>query len=63
MNSPIASRSVAGALDFLAELQLFAQECVATGLWEDELTARRRHQREDAHVVQPRQKAKQMKAL
>lgn len=37
-----APRRITGALAFLAELDAFADECVATGAWEDELTARRR---------------------
>jgi hypothetical protein len=63
MDSPIASRSVAGALEFLADLQVFADECVATGLWDDDLTARRRRQHEGAQVIQPHQEATRMKAL
>jgi hypothetical protein len=63
MDSPIASRRVVGALEFLAELQLFADECIATGVWDDDLTARRRRQHEGAQVIEPRQEATRMKAL
>ncbi|HEX3462667.1 MAG TPA: hypothetical protein VHS78_01270 [Candidatus Elarobacter sp.] len=38
-----------GALRFLAELGSVAAECAATGVWDDELTARRR-QRGDANA-------------
>ena len=54
---------VAGALQFLSDLHAFAVDCAATGVWDDELTARRR-QRDDARggaEVQPGEK--QVKAL
>ena len=50
MNATSDSRRVVGALRFLAELTAVAQECVAAGVWDDELTARRR-QRVDARGV------------
>jgi hypothetical protein len=46
MNATSDSRRVVGALRFLAELSAVAVECAATGVWDDELTLRRR-QRED----------------
>jgi hypothetical protein len=39
-------RRIAGALRFLADLDAFARECVATGVWNDELTQRRRQRDE-----------------
>ncbi|BDE06146.1 hypothetical protein WPS_14220 [Vulcanimicrobium alpinum] len=39
-------RQIAGSLRFLAELREIAAECAAAGVWDDELTARRR-QRDD----------------
>ncbi len=42
MNATSDSRRVAGALRFLAELSAVAEECAAAGVWDDELTARRR---------------------
>ena len=47
MDSTTESRRVVGALRFLAELSSVAAECAATGVWDDELTARRR-QRDDS---------------
>jgi len=46
MDSTTENRRVAGAMRFLAELSSVAAECAATGVWDDELTARRR-QRDD----------------
>jgi hypothetical protein len=63
MSSPSESRRLTGALQFLSELHAFAAECAATGVWDDELTARRR-QREDARTgAEIRQGEKQVKAL
>ncbi|MEA2666926.1 MAG: hypothetical protein QOI11_3870 [Candidatus Eremiobacteraeota bacterium] len=63
MNSASDSRRLTGALQFLSELHAFAAECAATGIWDDELTARRR-QREDARTgADIRQGEKQVKAL
>ena len=54
---------VTGALQFVSELHAFAVECAATGVWDDELTARRR-QREDARTgAEIRQGVKRVKAL
>ena len=49
MNATSDSRRVVGALRFLAELSAVAAECAATGVWDDELTARRR-QRDDTRA-------------
>ena len=46
----------------LAELSAVAAECAATGVWDDELTARRR-QRGDARVGELRSEELQVKAL
>jgi hypothetical protein len=62
MEAPFARRRVTGALEFLAELDLFATECAATGVWDDELTARRRRLREDVEAAESRE-GSQMKAL
>lgn len=43
-------RQIAGSLRFLAELRAVADECAATGVWDDELTARRR-QRDDGRIT------------
>ena len=47
MDSAADFRRLTGALQFLAELHAFAAECAAIGVWDDELSVRRR-QREDA---------------
>jgi hypothetical protein len=47
---------------FLAELSSVAAECAATGVWDDELTARRR-QREDTRGLDQRAAELQGKAL
>ena len=63
MSSSSDSARVTGALQFLAELHAFAVECAATGVWDDELTARRR-QREGARAgADIRQGDVQVKAL
>jgi hypothetical protein len=62
MSSASDSRRITGALQFLSELHAFAAECAASGIWDDELTARRR-QREDARTADIRQGDKQVKAL
>ncbi|MDB5073594.1 MAG: hypothetical protein JWM87_4705 [Candidatus Eremiobacteraeota bacterium] len=61
MNATSDNRRVAGALRFLAELSAVAQECAAAGVWDDELTARRR-QRVDTRGVEIREEH-QVKAL
>lgn len=53
---------MAGALRFLAELSSVAADCAATGVWDDELTARRR-QREDSRGADVRAEELQVKAL
>jgi hypothetical protein len=63
MEAPYARRRAAGALEFLAELELFAVECVATGAWDDDLTARRRRQRDDLNGVENRNEGIHVKAL
>jgi hypothetical protein len=62
MNATSDDRRVAGALRFLAELSSVAADCAATGVWDDELTARRR-QREDSRGVDVRAEELQVKAL
>jgi hypothetical protein len=49
MEATSNGRRVAGALRFLAELSSVAADCAATGVWDDELSARRR-QRGDARA-------------
>ncbi|GAC1578894.1 MAG: hypothetical protein NVS3B7_12690 [Candidatus Elarobacter sp.] len=49
MTSMPDPKRVVGALRFLAELASIAAECDATGIWDDELAARRR-QRDDTRV-------------
>ncbi|HEY6236598.1 MAG TPA: hypothetical protein VIW69_15975 [Candidatus Elarobacter sp.] len=46
----------------LAELSSVAAECAAAGVWDDELTARRRL-REDARAGEIRSEGLQVKAL
>ena len=62
MNATPDSRRVAGALRMLAELSSVAAECAAAGVWDDELTARRRL-REDARSGELRTDDLQVKAL
>jgi hypothetical protein len=62
MNATPESRRVAGALRMLAELSSVAAECAAAGVWDDELTARRRL-REDARAGDFRSEDLQVKAL
>jgi hypothetical protein len=46
MESPPPLHRVSGALAFVAELHEFALECAATGVWDDDLAARRRQREE-----------------
>jgi hypothetical protein len=62
MNAMPDPRRVAGALRMLAELSSVAAECAAAGVWDDELTARRR-QRDDARAGDFRSEDLQVKAL
>jgi hypothetical protein len=62
MNATPESRRMAGALRMLAELSSVAAESAAAGVWDDELTARRR-QREDARAGDLRTEENQVKAL
>jgi hypothetical protein len=63
MDSTPDPKRVVGALRFLAELSAIAAECAtATGLWDDELTARRR-QRLDARTGADLAEELQVKAL
>jgi hypothetical protein len=62
MNATPESRRMAGALRMLAELSSVAAECAAAGVWDDELTARRRL-REDARSGELRTDDLQVKAL
>ena len=62
MNVTPESRRITGALRMLAELSAVAAECAAAGVWDDELTARRR-QRGDARVGDLRSDDLQVKAL
>jgi hypothetical protein len=57
MNATSDSRRVVGALRFLAELSAVAEECASAGVWDDELTARRRQRGADVREEQ------QVKAL
>jgi hypothetical protein len=58
MNATPDPRRVVGALRILAELSAVAAECAATGVWDDELTARRRQR-----GVEARSEDVQVKAL
>jgi hypothetical protein len=62
MNATPESRRITGALRMLAELSSVAAESAAAGVWDDELTARRR-QREDARAGELRSEEIQVKAL
>jgi hypothetical protein len=62
MNVTPESRRVTGALRMLAELSAVAAECAATGVWDDELSARRR-QRGDFRAGELRGDDLQVKAL
>ncbi len=62
MDSTTESRRVVGAMRFLAELSSVAAECAATGVWDDDLTARRR-QRDDTRGLDLRAAELQGKAL
>jgi hypothetical protein len=63
MDSLPDPKRVVGAIRFLAELSAVAAECAnATGLWDDELTARRR-QRTDARTAGDIREELQVKAL
>lgn len=62
MDSLPVFRRLSGALEFIAELQSFAAECAATGIWDDDLAARRR-QREDARAAEFRKEQADVKAL
>jgi hypothetical protein len=63
MEAPYPRRRAAGALEFVAELELFALECVATGAWDDDLTARRRRQRDEVMLAETRDGGTSAKAL
>jgi hypothetical protein len=63
MEPPYTRRRAAGALAFLAEVELFARECAATGAWDDELAARRRRQRDGLGTVENREGRSNVKAL
>ncbi|HEV3089159.1 MAG TPA: hypothetical protein VGX96_18250 [Candidatus Elarobacter sp.] len=62
MNASSDSRRVVGALRFLAELSAVAAECAEAGVWDDELTARRR-QRETVLGIGEITEELQVKAL
>lgn len=62
MESLSEIRRLHGALRFVNELQAFADECVATGVWDDDLTARRRL-REGAAGDERRGEETKVKAL
>jgi hypothetical protein len=62
MNASSDSRRVVGALRFLAELSAVAAECAEAGVWDDELTARRR-QRETVLGIGEIAEELQVKAL
>ncbi|HEV2739575.1 MAG TPA: hypothetical protein VGU66_13445 [Candidatus Elarobacter sp.] len=62
MNATPDPQRAAGALRMLAELSSVAAECAAAGVWDDELTARRRL-RDDARAGELRSEGLQVKAL
>jgi hypothetical protein len=57
-----SDRRLTGALDFVAALHAFAVECAATGVWDDDLTARRRL-RQDLRAGEAAAQEPQVKAL
>ena len=63
MDSPQHTRRISGALRFVRDLHAFADECAALGVWDDDLTARRRR-RDDVRVDDARtSKELQVKVL
>jgi hypothetical protein len=62
MEYPATFRRVSGALEFIAELQVFALECAAAAVWDDELAARRR-QRDDGRGSENRLEQVEVKTL
>ena len=63
MNASPDSRRVAGALRFLAELSAIAAECAEAGVWDDELTARRRQRESVLGLSETQAQELQVKAL
>ncbi len=63
MNASSDSRRVVGALRFLAELSAIAAECAEAGVWDDELTARRRQRESVLGLSETQAEELQVKAL
>jgi hypothetical protein len=63
MNASSDSRRVVGALKFLAELSAVAAECAEAGVWDDELTARRRQRESVLGLSELQAEELQVKAL
>lgn len=63
MNASSDSRRVAGALRFLAELSAIAAECAEAGVWDDELTVRRRQRESVLGLSETQAQELQVKAL
>jgi hypothetical protein len=63
MNASSDSRRVVGALRFLAELSAVAAECAEAGVWDDELTARRRQRESVLGLSDTQAEELQVKAL
>ncbi|MBV8298490.1 MAG: hypothetical protein JO083_02875 [Candidatus Eremiobacteraeota bacterium] len=63
MNASSDSRRVVGALRFLAELSAIAAECADAGMWDDELTARRRQRESVLGLSDMQAEELQVKAL
>ena len=63
MNASSDSRRVVGAVRFLAELSAIAAECAEAGVWDDELTARRRQRESVLGLSEAQAEELQVKAL
>ena len=63
MHASSDSRRVVGALRFLAELSAVAAECAEAGVWDDELTARRRQRESVLGLSEAQAQELQVKAL
>jgi hypothetical protein len=63
MNASSDSKRVVGALRFLAELSAVAAECAEAGVWDDELTARRRQRESVLGLGEIQAEELQVKAL
>ena len=63
MNATPESRRIAGALRMLAELSSVAAESAAAGVWDDELTARRRQRESVLGLSETQAEELQVKTL